>query len=75
MSDETTRKLKALLEAVVKELRLDVVEAPCRRCNNGKWQDGGDCAHCDGATVTYKITPLPCDCLHCATDRLKAGKP
>lgn len=54
MTDEV-RKLKALVNAIVEELHLKVEQKQCERCYEGVWQDGGECAYCDGAGVIYKI--------------------
>lgn len=56
---EAAQKIKAL-EALVRELclhlRLRVEEKACERCDSsGRWQDGADCAYCDGAGQIYEL--------------------
>lgn len=61
MSDDAKR-VEALVKRLINKLGLEVSEQPCLRCNGtGRWQDGGDCAECDGATVIYSIKGHVCD--------------
>lgn len=65
MSDEikALRRLELLVGKLMTYLNIEKSEEPCLKCDgSGKWQDGGDCAICNGAGVVFYFKGNPCNC-------------
>jgi DnaJ-class molecular chaperone len=51
------RRLEALVNKLLERMDAAPIEQACTKCDGkGTWQDGGDCATCDGAGVTFVFT-------------------
>jgi DnaJ-class molecular chaperone len=65
MSDETKsiRRLELLVESLMAHLNIEKWAERCQKCDgSGKWQDGGDCAICNGAGEVFGFKGNPCNC-------------
>lgn len=52
----TQKALEVLLKKLIEKLGLRITKQECGRCHGlGTWQDGGDCAVCDGAGEIYDL--------------------
>jgi DnaJ-class molecular chaperone len=55
--EKRLRRLEALVKKLLEHMDATPIESVCGKCDGkGKWQDGGDCATCDGAGMTFVFT-------------------
>jgi DnaJ-class molecular chaperone len=55
--EKRLRRLEALVAKLLEHMDATPIEQSCDKCDGrGTWQDGGDCANCDGAGVTFVFT-------------------
>jgi DnaJ-class molecular chaperone len=57
--EKQLRRLEALVAKLLEHMDAAPTESVCSKCDGkGKWQDGGDCAICDGAGVNFVFTRM-----------------